>query len=149
MSLTITQAVDEIYGLFHATWDTDGDTNLYPVHYEGREFEVPEGQDASGNPLAWVRLLIRFPSMEKATVGNTAGQSRYRRNGFISINIFTPLGIGGGLRDLLLQKVLDIFEGQRTAGGVFFRGTTSPTNGPDGSWFQQNITFLFEFDQIK
>lgn len=139
MSLTYTEAADDIFAMFKTAWDTTG----YPVHYDN----VDKDRQSTDNP--WAIALIRHGSGFQATLSGAAGASTFRRRGRLFVEIYTA--IGKGFTDFynLAKVVSDAYEGSASPGGVWFKNTTIVENGQDGKFNRGTVTVEFEYDEIK
>lgn len=149
MSLTVTQARDEIHTLFKTAWDAGADTAGKRVMYWDSKQVIDETNDGDGNPNTWARIVIQHVLSNQASLANRSGQRKYRRSGLVTVQVFTPLGTGLSIADRIYKIVLDAFEGKVTPGNVWFRNVRLNEVGPSGSWFQGNIISDFEYDEIK
>lgn len=139
MSATFSQARNEIFALLKAAWDTTG----FSMQYPDKAFTQPNGR------TPWARVTLRHNSGGQATLSNVDGKSRFKREGVITVQIFTPSGEGLSRSYDLAKIVADAFEGVYTAKGVWFRNTRLVESGPDGDWFQLNVNTDFIYDEIK
>lgn len=149
MSATVEVARDEIQTQFRTAWDADVESTGILVLYWDRPGKVPDGVDGDDNPLPYVRVTIQHVAGSQPTVGSANGQRRFRHNGFVTVQIFTPFGTGGLKSDRLVKVVKDAFEGQTTPSNVIFRDVSVNEVGQSGDWFQVNVVALFEYDEVK
>lgn len=138
MSLTFAEARDEIYTVFKTAWDPTG----YSVFYE----DVAKDRDTRNTP--WAVLTLRHATGFQATL-SMPGTRVFRREGILTVQVFTP--VGKGLQDYygLAKVVVDAYEGHSTPGGVWFRDTRIAEVGRDGKFFQSNVLTNFQYDEIK
>lgn len=141
MSLTVAQARDEMLKAITDAW-TAGASGA-PMFYDDRPGEPPK------DGKAWARVNIKHTVGQQATIANPIGNSLFRRDGIITVQIFTPSGQGLKLADQLAKVVLDALEGQSTPGGVWFRKVRLREVGPDGTWFNLNVLAEFNYDEAK
>lgn len=142
MSLTISEARDEILTFFKTAWDAGGSSNGLPVIYDDTKQDVPS--DAS----AWARVSVRHTAFNQATLqGETT--KRWERTGFVFVQLFTKYGNGLSLSDPLSIICLNAFEGKKTSNGVWFRNVRSNEIGQSGDWHQTNVIAEFIYDEIK
>lgn len=139
MSLTFSDAVDQIMDIFKAAWDTTG----FPTYYE----DVRQQRDSNERP--WSTTTLRHASGQQMTLGTATGTSRFARDGLLIVQIFTPAG--KGLQDAynLAKVVVDAYEGSTTPGGVWFRNVRLNEVGRDGRFFQMNVLVEFLYDELK
>ena len=157
MSLTFSQARDEMYALFKASWDADTPaiTGTVPRVQYGRVERVQTlgeaGRPASDDP--WARIVIRHAGGTESLAG-AIGAHTYERSGFVSVQVFVPLNADGGPQDLedLSMLVRNVFEGNVTAGGVWFRRCEIREVGVEEkykAWVQNNVLCDFVYDEVK
>ena len=141
MSLTYEQARGETFEAFRDAW-TGGGFALSNVAWPDLEFTIPAGN------VPWAR--VSFDIVTSGQDGFGIGTRKFRRSGLLAVQLFTPLG-GGSTDAMNLAKIVtDAFEGQRTAGGVWFRSISGPTSvGASGGFNQTNLAVAFEYDEIK
>lgn len=149
MSLTFAQARDEILTLFKTAWDAGAESAGKTVIYPDAKNTVPETNDGNGDPDVWARVSVVHTTGEQATLSNHLGQQRFQRNGIFTAQVFSPIGTGLSIGDNLYKIVVDAFEGKASPGGVWFTNVSVNEIGPEGSWFQTNITADFEYDEQK
>jgi hypothetical protein len=138
MSLTKAQARDEILSVLNEAWDATD----YPMLFEDLPAVLPKNGP-------WARTSVRHVDGEQATLSGGLGLQKFKRSGFITVQIFSPSGDGLSLSDSLIKIVMDAFEGKATSGGVWFRNVRSTEVGPDGNFFQVNVTIDFEYTELK
>lgn len=136
MSLTITEARDEILTLFQTAWDAN--SNGTPVYY----WDVPHEPPKSGD---WARVSVQHQTGGDAAIGGRF----FDRAGIITVQLFTIYGRGLSNADSLSKVCLDAFEGKSTSGGVWFRNARINEIGLDGKWFNTNVIVEFEYTEVK
>lgn len=108
-----------------------------PIHYDN----VP-GDPPSETP--WVRLTIAEGDSFQVSLGSTR---RFRDTGVAIVQVFTALGSGDGEAREIADDVQAIFKGI-TVSGVIFRKPRAARIGPDGSFYQMNVTIPFQADEV-
>ena len=139
MTLTITQARDEMSALFKETWDAAG----YTVFWD----DVGQPQPTSRTP--WARFTIRHGDGFQATLANVSGVRRFRRQGTIFMQLFGPAKEGLSELDDMTQVSMRAYEGKTTPGGAWFRNARLQEIGVDGNWQQFNVLVDFEYDEVR
>lgn len=142
MSLTYAQARDEMTRQVHTAWRTANPT--YEMVFDDRPTNTPRSKD-----LPWARLTIQHNQGGQAAMANPIGQKLFHRDGLLTVQIFTPAGAGLQQSDVLAKVVSDALEGKATPGGVWFRQVRLKEVGPDGAFFQLNVTANFEYSEAK
>jgi hypothetical protein len=138
---TITQARDEILGVFKTAWDAGG--GGAPVLYWDTSQEKPD----SG---AWARVTVRHAEGDQATLSGETGNRRFRHFGVVIVEVYTPTGDGLAASDSLALVAKGAFEGVTTSPGrVIFRRARINEIGQDGQWFHTNVLADFEYDEVK
>lgn len=127
---TIRQRFDAEFALVRAT---------VPVAYPNRQFTPPDNGE-------WVRLAIVEGDSALAGLGG-AGANLYRNNGVVVAQIFVPVAIGDGLAYEIADDIAAIFRSKLVSGVRFRTPATAPV-GPDGPWYQRNVTIPFRADLI-
>lgn len=135
---TIQQAIDEMFGVFKTSWDTVG----YPVAYPDKFFEIP----ADRTP--WARINIQHVIGGQTTLSNSVGNRNFEREGFISIQIFTPVGNGLQLNYTLANMLLNAYEKANSNYGVWYKNARIQEAGRDGDWQQSNVLIDFCYTEI-
>lgn len=138
MTATFEVAMDEILGVFKTAWDTTGFVALYENIAEA----IPTTQ------VSWARATLRNSTGRQATLSGANAAQRYRREGFLTVQIFIPIGEGLPQAYSLSKVVTDAFQGTTTASEVWFRNIRVNEIGPDGEWFQTNVIIDFTYDEV-
>lgn len=141
MSLTITEARDEMLTLFKDAWEADVTTAAAPIVWtdapDDNNVPNPETNDI------WCRATVIHTVGRNSAIGNKL----FDREGVVTIQIFTRYGAGLANNDLACKVALDAFQGKSTSGGVWFRNVTLNEIGHDGDWFQSNVLANFEYTE--
>lgn len=142
MSATFLEAIDDMFEVVRAAWDT----TVWP---EENIMWPDMGNEIPATPDPWIRVRTVFGSGGQATLANHEGRRRFRRDGTIIIQLFTPSGEGLSRAWELGKVLVDALEGTATPRGVWFRNTRPNDIGPDGDWYQINVLADFEYDEVK
>lgn len=132
------QATDDIQKMLTDAWGTTG----YKIYYEG---VVEERAD---NMSPFCRVFLRHVSGRQATLGGV-GHRTFERNGFLTVQIFTPVGKGLLESHRLAKVVGDAFEGRSSGNGVWFRNVRINEIGKDGMFNLLNVIVDFEYHETK
>lgn len=149
MTTTYKAARNTIQSLFWTAWQANAPAltggSVPEVRWQGKEEPSLPPSDAS-----WARVTVRHTGGQQATLGGPSLR-RWRREGLITIQVFTPISDGEGLNlGLDLAKIAaDAYEGQDGDGGIWFRNVRVSEIGPDGPWFQHNMLAAFEYDELR
>lgn len=96
-------------------------------------------------PVPWVRFSVRPGQAFQASVGV---KRLWRHPGTVIVQIFAIQGSGEARALEIADDVGDALRGV-TVDGVRLSAPSPPQYvGPDGSWWQTNVTTEFEFDLI-
>jgi hypothetical protein len=137
MSLSPDEADKIIQSTFGAAWGT-----TTPVAYDNKTF------DAEGQNTAWVRLNVQFITGSISALGQV-GDRLFRNEGLVFVQVFTPVGGGKSPNTLLATTARNVFRGVQLAGGLWFRNEGITHVGPEGKWYQQNVSAEFIFDEVE
>ncbi len=141
MSLTRTQARDEILALFKASWEAQP-APIPTVLYDDKAPAPTSGDKA------WARVSVLHNDGDQQTLGEV-GNRRFNRLGIVIVQVFTPFGSGLVSADTIVPVAVNAFEGNKTPGGVWFRHVYSRDIGKTGQWHQTNVFADFEYDEVK
>ena len=139
MTATFAQATDDILGIFKDAWDP----TTYEAIYTNIAGEVPTGTDP------WARATLQHVGGGQASLTGGLGTTRWNRTGFLTVQVFVPIGEGLSGAHNLAKIIADAFEGASTPNGVWFRNVRVNEVGPDGDWYQVNVVVDFEYDEVK
>lgn len=148
MSLTFSEARDQIQTLFNVAWlaNTPAITgDVPPVEWDNLE-------PLTTSVAPWARANVAHEGGGQASLSGGLGTSRFERTGTFTVSIYTVLGTGTVISDALAKVVSDAMEGKTTADGlIWFRNIQLNEVGhdPDNKWYQVNMLAEFEYDEIK
>ena len=147
MTLTYTQAIDEMYGMFLTAWNADASnytTGAYTpeVRYEG--VENPNELDYSKH---WCRLSDRPVIDTQASFRNGDQGQCYDVEGLLFIQLFAPKSDSQAWRqcEQLAELVKNTFRGHSTSGKVWFRNTRIQKLNPENDWYRINVVSEYRF----
>jgi hypothetical protein len=137
------EAYGDVYQLLVDAWENAGPIEFWDKPVNPNDPIPPK----DGRP--WMRIKMKQTGGFQATLANEVGQRRFRKTGFVLIQLFTPLGTS--LRDpsnlgILLNNAL---EGASTPHDVLLRNVRMEPIGSDGHWFQTQIMADFEYDSLR
>ena len=137
-------AINEMTALFRTAWLAAGGLDAN-VDYEG----VPNSVPPQDGQTTWARFRILFSDdAGQATLAGNTGNTRYRNNGAIIVQVFGKSG--DGLQEVtnFARLIMVAYRGITTSGGVWFKGHRIQHVGQEGSWSQRNVVVEFQFDEI-
>lgn len=147
---TVTTAKDTMYGILDAAWKASGSAteNVLLLYADVIGDQPSSGAVNEVDPYGLAR--IQHVGGGQATLSNGIGSKRYRRTGFISVQIYTSVGDGLTVADSYVQVVLDAFENAaNVAGGIWFRNARFNEVGRVGAMNLTNVLVDFEYDETK
>ncbi len=110
--------------------------------YGTQSTEIPQGS-------SWARLVVRHTSSNLDSLGPPGGR-KFRRDGNVIVSVFTPLDTFTETVDAIVRTARQVFEGKTlTPNTVYFRAVSVNEIGPDGPWFQVNVTAPFHYFETK
>lgn len=146
MSATFTQARDYLGAIIKSASDAQG----WPVDWEDVAKSDAGSFPPSDQTLTWIRPRIRHVAGGQRTLGGATGLKRFGRTGVIVVQVFTPRGTGLSRPDLNAKVLMDAFDkAVPDSTGVWLRNAAVNEIGPDGAYFQMNITAEFSYDEVK
>ena len=112
----------------------------YPVSYQNAPFTPP-------NNTPWIAVYLLFGSNNYATLQKpTTGESFNRQTGTLTIDVFTPAGVGAGANYTIAERVKDKFDRAQFSSIIF-----DPSSGPatirpadQESFFQTQFSATFD-----
>jgi hypothetical protein len=111
----------------------------YPVSYQNVPFTPP-------NNAPWLQAFIRFGDNAYATLLPTGSAGFNRHNGVLTVNIFTPIGVGTAANFTIAERVKDLFD-RVTVSGIIFDPVSGPaqvTPAAPQPYYQTQLTATFE-----
>lgn len=155
MALQLDSAVDAILTTFKVAWDANTPAlngGAAPaVVYEATEEDLKPHPRVGTAP--WARAVIRHGDARKVTLNSNGDRlARYRREGILWVQIFTP--VGSPPNWLLCQKLAMVvqtaLEGNRAAGDqVVFTKSAIQDRDRDSNWFLYDVKTGFYWDELK
>lgn len=110
----------------------------YPVSYQNVPFTPP-------NNTPWLQVFIRFGDNAYATLlGPAIGMNR--QNGTLTVNVYTPVGLGAGANFTIAERIKDLFDRQ-TVSQIIFDAASGPAQVTPASpepYYQTQLTVTFE-----
>lgn len=135
MSLTPTEARDEILELFRAAWAAHA--GAPQVFYWDTPHDPPRS-----TPFA--RVTLRHATGNNDAIGNRL----FERMGTVTVQIFTTFGTGLQESDVLSKVAMDAYQGKSTPGGAWFRNVRLNEIGQDGEFFQVQVLADFTYCEV-
>lgn len=125
---------DAICSRFEAHW-----ASRTPLAWPNRGFAVPPERE-------WIRLTILDGDTRQVSIGSP-GANIHRHSGVIVIQVFVPIDSGTRTARDLADQAAAIFRNQRFD-GIRCDVPSVREIGPDGVWFQVNMSCPFRRDEL-
>ena len=107
----------------------------YPVAYPNVPFTPP-------NNLPWLQVSLTFGDNSYATLA-----SFNKQNGLLTVNTFTPVGIGAAANYTIAERIKDLFDRQ-TVSSIIFDAASGPNiitpSKPEAAYLQTQLSITFE-----
>lgn len=130
-------AVAAIYDKFVTAWGV-----TTPIAADSQHFNPPSNDE-------FVRLAVRHTVSNQESLGGV-GTRKYDRQGFVIVQIFTPLNVGVKTALTLADQAREIFEGTRITGiDMRFNDCQIQELGPLDGWYQVNVQTEFAYSEVK
>ena len=144
--MDIEQAIDSVYGHFKTVWDAAA-TGVDVIYDETPKNRKP---DDAGDTLVtpFIVAIADLIDADQATLGQT-GNRRFRRNGVLTVTIYTPKKQGRLDEDRFAKIVFDGLEGECTTEGVELFRVRPLTGFNIGAFRVKQLNVDFEYDEIK
>lgn len=112
---------------------------VYPVSYQNVPFTPP-------NNTPWIQAFIRFGDNAYATLLPIGSAGFNRQNGTLTINVFTPVGVGAAANFTIAERLKDLFDRIRLSGIIFdaASGPAQVTPAAPEPYYQTQLTVTFE-----
>ena len=110
----------------------------YSVAYPNVPFTPP-------NNAPWLQVFLLFGDNNYATlIGPNPGFNA--QNGVLTVNVFTPVGVGAAANYTIAERIKDLFDRQ-TVSGIIFDAASGPNvinpSAPEAAYFQTQLTVSF------
>ena len=151
MSITYSQAVDEINTMFLNAWNANSNAiagYIPEIRWEGNEREpIPD------NKLFWCRASIKSVLEQQASLANSVGipgQRIFTAHGLVIVQLFCPKNV---LNSLPVGRQLagvaqNAFRGKASPGGVWFLNVTVKDFPQEENWYRLNVVAQYSYDEI-
>ncbi len=106
-----------------------------PVFYDNLAETPPDS-------APWVRLTVTHGDGAQVAMGATR---RWRHAGLAVVQVFVPAGEGDGTALAIADDAASVFRGVSVA-GVSFRAPGLARLGPEGAWYQVQVSVPWRAD---
>jgi len=113
----------------------------FPIETDNKILNKP------ATPATWVRINVKFNKENQDSLG-IIGNRRYKGLGLIIIQVFTPINKGTNDNDTTANACKVLLDGIRIGSLHIYNGGVR-TIGSDGEYYQQNVNFEFQFENIR
>ena len=132
---TLNEAESAVRAYFNNAW-----AKTTAIAWPDSDFKKPNNE-------SWVRFNMNESFGKQSSMG-APSNNRFRHEGIIILQIFTPQGNSSLNARALADSAISIFLGKE-ANGIRFFDVTANTIGNDGhGWHQINVLISYQFDQI-
>lgn len=147
MPADFNSAYDQIFALFTTKWNADTPAitggSAPEIFYQGITDVGPQPPE---DP--WCRISIQHVTNQQSALNPEGGLKRFTVTGFVTVQIFVPIGEGLNLIRQLAPVAKEAFQGVRTADdSIWFRDSAINEVGTDGPWNQFNVSSFFEYEE--
>lgn len=139
MTASYVEARNAIFKLIKNAWSPTG----YKMIWPDKPDVIPTDR------VPWARTTLQHITGAQSTLARFDGKSRFKREGIIAVQIFTPSGEGLSRSYELGNIITNAFEGVSTLNDVWFRNTRINEIGPESNWYQLNVLSDFIYDELK
>jgi len=110
----------------------------------------PDVPNVGGPPSgqSWIRPAVNHNFGRQSTLSTDIGTRRFSHSGFLSIEIYAPIGDGGSLKDTIAQKFIGYFENLKNY-QVWYRNIRALDSGKDGAYVSALFMADFEYDDFQ
>jgi hypothetical protein len=111
----------------------------YPVAYPNVPFTPPNNEP-------WIQVSLTFGDNSYATlIGPSTGFNK--QNGLLTVNTFTPVGVGAAANYTIAERIKDLFDRQ-TISSIIFDAAAGPNvitpSEPEAAYLQTQLVITFE-----
>lgn len=138
---TRTEARDEVMGKIKLVFDSLPD---WTVLYQDSTKAQPKAA-ADGRCPPWARAVMKHDNDSESTIGGR----RVCYTGEVTIQLFTPLGDGLSMSDVVSKTLVSALQDQSTMLGVTLRRARAVEIGDDGPSYQVNVVAVFEYEEYR
>lgn len=134
--MTSAEARDAIYKVMRDAWDA-----AHPILWDDVPSKVPDEE------IPWARVKLTHVTGAHGTINGQVGCRRFDSTGFVTVQVFAPVGDGKARVLNLAQTVRYAYEDARLP--VWFRNIRVNEIGPSGNYQQINVIADFEYDTVR
>lgn len=107
----------------------------------------PDQNNQLPNDVTWIRPTINHNSGGQHSLGGPDGQKRWKRSGFVIIQVFSPVAQGRDDGYRVAQDLVNLLQSWKH-GCIWFRNIAFMEAGADGAFTQTNVSAIFQYDDI-
>lgn len=137
MSTDAAGAREELFTAFGTFW-----AGRTPIAWQNVPFDPSDLTDSEKDD-GWVRVTLLHAGGDIAALGTTF----FRRTGQIIVQCFAEVGRGMDHAYTLAEAVASFYQTHR--GNVRIRQPSIVDIGPEGAWYQLNVSGEFSYDHVQ
>lgn len=135
--MTFEEARDEMFATFLNAWKGKG----FPVVWTDVPADVPSSE------TVWARVVLRHANGGQGSLSGDTGVKRWRREGTLFVQVFSPIGDGSSAGYNAAQTVVHAFQAARDC--VWYRNIRMNEIGANGAFEQINVLVDFTYDEVR
>lgn len=125
---------------------------IFTDHYGVDNVDLPNTKFDAPNTSAdgWARIRVTHTDGGQGSLGGSDGAKIWDRAGVFQIELYTKAGRGMLIPYTEAEDVVSLYQGARTASGVWFRDVRideEPVQAPS-PWFRIDVIGAFVYHQI-
>ncbi len=139
-----TQAKDSMNTLLKTVVDAQSLSAIW----EDTDAGTMDQKPAAGAPFC--RIAVRHRDSNSTSLPNTAGKKKFQEDGFLLVEVLTPVGGGNVAADTYAQAFLTALRERSSLNqDVWYTGQRAQEIGPDNGWFKTNVVAEFHYNIIE
>jgi len=130
----------------------EGTDAVLDVFWQAWKPRITVWDDTPGSAPAtdeiWARATLQHVTGRAISLADADGKKRYNRTGFLTVQVFAPMGDDSGAGLTAVQLVTNALQAANDQ-NVWFREVTMREAGRDGAFRQYNVTASFSYDDVR
>jgi len=100
--------------------------------------------------VPWIRVAVRHRDSNATSLSNSEGKKKFQEDGFVLVEVMTPMGDGTVTADILAQAFLTALRTRSSLNqSVWYTSPRAQEIGPDNGWFKTNVVAEFHYNIIE
>lgn len=112
-----------------------------PFTFQGEAYDPPA--------TPWARLSVQINNGGGQDTLGPVGGRKYRREGLIAAQVFTPINTGLARGDELAQEIAGLYEGARFGSGIIGGDALVRESAPDDEWQMHIAEIFFDYEETR